>query len=275
MDGLQNNPRVSVITVCYNAVSVIEETIRSVVSQTYGNLEYIVVDGASTDGTVPLIEKYLDRINVFITEKDRGIYDAMNKGIAASTGEWIIFRNAGDPFVDESVLERVFDHPISDDVVILYGDCIYRNDWGYCRKKPALVCPGYRGGMPVLHASAFVRGDIQRKMPFDTSFRSSADYDFMKRCVDNGLKFRYIDIPVACFELGGFASRNYVTTFTEDCYIEKRSKAYILAGRFFCFAKVSMIRFLSWLGIYESLDRKRKVRQGWNTFENDNYKAEK
>lgn len=274
MAGSQNNPRVSVITVCYNAAALIEETICSVISQTYDNLEYIVIDGASTDGTVSLIEKHLDKISLFITEKDGGIYDAMNKGIAASTGDWVIFRNAGDPFVDERVLERFFDHPIPVDVAVLYGDCIYRNSWGYFREKPALALHGYSVGMPVLHPAAFVRGDIQRSMKFDVTYRSSADYDFMKRCLDKGYKFKYSDIPVAYFELGGFASRNYIVTFTENCRIEKRCKAYLLIGRLFCSAKLSMMNILIRLGIYESLDKKRKIRKGWKCF-NDDIKAAK
>lgn len=94
-----NNPKVSVVTICYNSVQFIEKTIQSVLSQTYPNIEYIVIDGGSTDGTKEIIEKYSSRISYWCSEKDRGIYDAMNKGIRKATGEWINFMNSGDCFV--------------------------------------------------------------------------------------------------------------------------------------------------------------------------------
>ena len=93
-----NNPKITVVTVCYNAVKDIEKTILSVVNQTYDNIEYIVVDGGSKDGTVNIIQKYEDRITKWISEPDKGIYDAMNKGILMATGDWINFMNAGDYF---------------------------------------------------------------------------------------------------------------------------------------------------------------------------------
>lgn len=101
-----NLPRVSVITVCYNAVSAIQRTILSVLSQTYENIEYIIIDGKSTDGTLAIIKKYESRIAFWLSEPDNGIYDAMNKAIDKATGEWVLFMNADDEFVDNKVVER-------------------------------------------------------------------------------------------------------------------------------------------------------------------------
>ena len=106
----RNNPLISVVTVSYNAVSVIEQTIFSVINQTYPNVEYIIIDGGSTDGTVDIIKKYADKITYWVSEPDKGIYDAMNKGIELATGEWINFMNAGDSFYSFSILELIFGH---------------------------------------------------------------------------------------------------------------------------------------------------------------------
>ncbi len=116
MDKMANELKISVVTVCYNAVNTIEETILSVINQTYDNVEYIIIDGGSTDGTVDIIRKYADggnevlnhhhRITYWVSEPDRGIYDAMNKGIAVATGDYINFMNAGDTFHNPAVLER-------------------------------------------------------------------------------------------------------------------------------------------------------------------------
>lgn len=104
----EKNHKITVVTVCYNAVNEIEKTIRSVLSQTYPDKEYIVIDGGSTDGTVDIIRKYADRIDYWISEPDGGIYEGMTKGIEHATGDYINFMNAGDLFFDNHVLDEVF-----------------------------------------------------------------------------------------------------------------------------------------------------------------------
>ncbi|RXE60893.1 glycosyltransferase, partial [Muribaculaceae bacterium Isolate-001 (NCI)] len=100
--------KITVVTVCYNAVKEIEKTIQSVISQTYDNVEYIIVDGGSTDGTLDIIRKYSSRITRWVSEPDKGIFDAMNKSAHMATGEYINFMNAGDLFFDEKVLSDIF-----------------------------------------------------------------------------------------------------------------------------------------------------------------------
>ena len=99
---------ISIVTVSYNAVLTIEQTILSVINQTYPNVEYIIIDGGSTDGTVDIIKKYEDKIAYWVSEPDKGIYDAMNKGVVVATGEWINFMNAGDIFTDGDVIDKLF-----------------------------------------------------------------------------------------------------------------------------------------------------------------------
>ena len=115
-------PKISVVTVCYNAVNDIEKTILSVINQTYPNIEYLIIDGGSKDGTMDIVNKYKDKIDVIVSEPDKGIYDAMNKGIDRATGDWINFMNAGDCFYNNVALESVFPRNYeSVNFDILYG----------------------------------------------------------------------------------------------------------------------------------------------------------
>ena len=114
-----NNPLISVVTVSYNAVTTIEKTILSVINQNYSNIEYIVIDGGSIDGTVDIIKKYADKITYWVSEPDKGIYDAMNKGIIVATGEWINFMNTGDTFYNENVFSEIFElNSYTEDVIV-------------------------------------------------------------------------------------------------------------------------------------------------------------
>ena len=105
---MENQPKVSIITVCFNAKEMLITTLEDIRKQKYDNLEYIVVDGKSSDGTLDLLNNYQDIISKIVSEPDKGIYDAMNKGINIATGEWVIFMNAGDTFANENILTRVF-----------------------------------------------------------------------------------------------------------------------------------------------------------------------
>ena len=124
------NLKISIITICYNAVSDLAKTIASVRAQEFKDFEYIVVDGGSKDGTAEVINKNIDVITKWVSEPDKGIYDAMNKGIKMATGEWVIMMNAGDVFADSQVLQNVFSHTISNNITFLYGDILIRQKNG-------------------------------------------------------------------------------------------------------------------------------------------------
>lgn len=202
--------KVSVVTVCYNSVDTIEETILSVLNQSYPDVEYIIIDGGSTDGTVDIIKKYTDRLAYWVSEPDKGIYDAMNKGIAIANGEWIHFRNSGDTFYDNNVIKTVFENNFSTDTIIVHGDCefIYRNK----RKlmKPAIFTCSYRSKMPVYHPACFIRTSYHKEHPFNIKYRSSSDYNFIYQIFKNNLKTEYLPFPFAVFDFrDGFSVKNW------------------------------------------------------------------
>lgn len=122
----EHQPLISVITVVFNGESCLEKTILNVIEQIYPNVEYIIIDGGSTDGTLDIIRRYENQIDYWISEKDKGIYDAMNKGIMTSTGKWINFMNAGDAFYGQAVLEKIFTSNIDADLI--YSDTMYTTD---------------------------------------------------------------------------------------------------------------------------------------------------
>lgn len=211
--------KISIITVCYNSFATIERTIKSVIEQNYDDIEYIVIDGGSTDGTVDIIKKYSDYINYWVSEPDKGIYDAMNKGIKQAHGEWIHFRNSGDIFLKKDSVSTFFSAPIDDDIDVIHGNCIYFDERGWFVQVPRSLSVSYKKEIPVLHPATFVRTSLQKKMPFDTQYKSSADYDFFFKCCEKGVKFEYRPILVAGFERGGISS-NWKKAFWEDCRLK-------------------------------------------------------
>lgn len=146
--------KISVVTVCYNSVDTIEETMLSVLNQTYPDVEYIIIDGGSTDGTVDIIKKYAGRVAYWISEPDKGIYDAMNKGIAAATGDYINFMNSGDRFASTNVIENCFSN-LRGTPIIIYGNWIESVESMLIPKK-ALELGYLSKGMPFPHQSAFI-----------------------------------------------------------------------------------------------------------------------
>lgn len=148
---MSENPLITIITVSYNIVSRIEETILSVIHQDYSNVEYIVIDGGSTDGTVDVIKKYGNKIAHWLSEKDNGIYDAINKGIDLANGEWIGIMNCGDVYASNDVLSRLFANRDNAGVDVIFGDSVEVSSYGkryikaHWNVNPSLP-PDYRHG---------------------------------------------------------------------------------------------------------------------------------
>lgn len=213
---MNNKPKLSVVTVSFNCRDVIEQTICNVLKQTYGNIEYIVIDGASTDGTKEIIDRYRDRLAYYVSEPDRGIYDAMNKGIRAASGDWILFRNAGDYFFKPTSVEDVFSwYEDRGEAVIAGGMRCFGRD-GYRDKHYDGRGADVWQRAYVSHPSAFVRTSVQKANPYSTRYRIGSDYRFFQQLVLDGAKIAIYDGLVSLFDCeNGVSSRQLAMSWSE------------------------------------------------------------
>ena len=196
---MQKDIRITVVTVAFNAREALETTIRSVAGQDYANLEYIVIDGGSADGSLEVIERHAADITRWVSEPDRGIYDAMNKGVAMATGDYCIFMNAGDTFVaPDTVNTVVAGMERGDDVV--YGDIVKNGVL-----KPSLS-PRNCHKMFYCHQSAFTSTACLLAFPVDTAHRYSADFKQAKQLILAGKRFRHLPVAVAHFDTHGVSN---------------------------------------------------------------------
>ena len=183
---MQELPKVSVITVCYNCHEVIEATLCNVLKQTYPNLEYIVIDGNSTDGTREIIERYAERLAYWVSEPDAGIYEAMNKGINKATGEWVIFRNAGDYFFKSTTIADTFAWYKDNGEAVIVGGmrCFcteaYRDKF-YDQQTADVWHRAF-----IAHPSAFIRTHVQKAHPYATCYRIASDYHLFQTLLLEG-----------------------------------------------------------------------------------------
>lgn len=191
--------KVSVVTVNYNNSRGLEDTIKSVLSQTYKNIEFIIVDGGSTDSSLEVIKRYRDQIDFYVSEKDAGIYDAMNKGIKLATGSWINFMNSGDKFHEDDSISKVFSHNISDNINLVYG-----SQYKLGEVVPPL--PSYfikLGIIPACHQAMFFRPSIE----YDLRYNIYADFDLVANIYQNKeSSIKFVDVAVCEFEGGGVSS---------------------------------------------------------------------
>ena len=177
----------SVITICYNAAEVIERTLESVTGQSWADKEYIIIDGASKDSTLDIISRYKDNIDILVSEPDKGLYDAMNKGLKLATGDYVLFMNAGDRFHETTTLEQIAAqtggfNPLPG---VIYGNTALTNlageIYGMRRLSPPerLNWKSFKNGMLVCHQAFFARRDLAG--PYDLTYRFSADVDWCIR----------------------------------------------------------------------------------------------
>lgn len=210
-------PKLSVITIVYNNVQDIERTMLSVLNQTYRDIEYILIDGASTDGTLDVILKYQDRISVLLSERDQGIYDAMNKGLARATGDYVLFMNSGDEIYAPDTVEKVF--AVADDGDIYYGETeMYNQQWqslGQRRHKAPerFSWKSFRLGMSISHQAIYVKRSLVE--PYDTSYKLSSDIDWIIRAAKKAKKIVNTRMYVAKYLVGGMSKARHRQSLKE------------------------------------------------------------
>jgi glycosyltransferase involved in cell wall biosynthesis len=218
--------KISIITTTYNSASTIEQTIQSVLKQSYTHIEYIIVDGVSTDGTLDILNKYKSQISKIVSEKDKGIYDALNKGIDLATGDIIGLLHSDDFYISSGVIENVANSFNQNKCDALYADLYYvdKDDTDKIKRKwhSGNYSEGafLNGWMPP-HPTFFVKKEIYKKYgAFDLQFTSAADYELMLRLIHKyKIKLAYLDEFIVKMRVGGKSNvtvKNRVTANLED-----------------------------------------------------------
>jgi glycosyltransferase len=226
--------KVSIITSVYNNNKTIKDAIESVINQTYKNMEYIIVDAGSNDGTIEIVKSYENKINQFISEKDKGIYDGLNKGIDLATGDVICFLHSDDLYASEDIITLVakeFNNDLCLDGV--YGDLVYtpKNDTDkilrYWKSKYFDNSLLKQGWMPA-HPTLFLKREVYEKYGnFDLDFKIAADYDFMLRVLKSGIKVKYLPKVLYKMRVGGESNKsikNIILKSKEDLKALKINK---------------------------------------------------
>jgi glycosyltransferase involved in cell wall biosynthesis len=199
--------KVSIITVSYNSAATIEQTIQSVVGQSYDNIEYIIIDGGSTDGTLDIIRKYEDQIVYWVSESDAGIYDAMNKGIRVATGDLVGFINSDDWYADGAIA-AVANHYVTTQADVIYGDITFMDGAVQRLKKYNklnLATLYYK--MCMCHQAVFIKTRVQKKYLFDCQYQIASDYKVLLSLYQSGFSFSYIEQNIAFFRTGGVSTQ--------------------------------------------------------------------
>jgi glycosyltransferase involved in cell wall biosynthesis len=214
---MQVKPKITIITVVFNAESLIEQTIKSIIQQTYPFIEYIIIDGASTDRTLEVIEQYRSSVAALHSEKDRGIYDAMNKGLERATGDYVLFINAGDLLAGPDILSNIFDNGQEADVY--YGNTeiidIHGNSLGERRLKPPakLNWRSLRFGMCVSHQSFIARRSLCDF--YNLNYKISSDIDWVIRILRKSTTIVNVHQTISKFLEGGSSSGSRSTGLME------------------------------------------------------------
>ncbi|MPM46911.1 PGL/p-HBAD biosynthesis glycosyltransferase [bioreactor metagenome] len=212
MINKSTKPLISVITVVYNNVHVIEKTILSVLNQDYSNIEYLIIDGKSSDGTIEIIYKFLSHIHQFVSESDNGIYDAMNKGIDLASGDYIIFMNSGDVFYNNNVISNVFNTSKNRNEVIFGDHCA---NFGTYTSFEKASYPTRKNPMSFCHQAVFVKSIILKNNKFDLRYKICSDRNQFIQIFKQKPTYEYVKINISTIEAFGTSNSNRIATLRE------------------------------------------------------------
>ena len=217
---MNSNLKISIITVSFNSQNTLRRTIESVLSQDYNNIEFILIDGASTDWTLDIISNYKDSIDFFVSESDKGIYDAMNKGILAATGDIIGILNSDDFYSDNSILNKVVSKFNECSCDAVYGDLMYVKYSDASKvfrywKSGSFSLKKIRRGWMLPHPTFFVKKSVYDKYGlYSTKLRSASDYDMILRLLyKHNLNVEYIPQVLVKMRAGGQSNANFINRF--------------------------------------------------------------
>ena len=247
--------KISIITVCYNSDKTLEKTINSVVSQDYKNIEYIIIDGGSNDNTLNIINKYKDNITTIVSEKDKGIYDGINKGIKKATGDIISLIHANDTFVDKEVISKIvnfFKNNSSFDIIL--ADLAFKKNLDDSKISRYYSAKNFRPWMLRIgysppHLSAFFRSGVFKQVGlYHTNFKIAGDFDFFVRCfLKNNLKFKYFNKCLIFMSTGGTSGKNIFSYLTSSKEINHSLNSHnIYSNIFLTFLRfpIKLIQFI-------------------------------
>lgn len=226
MHNIQHlHPKFSIITVTYNAGKVLEDTIQSVITQTYKNVEYIIVDGKSTDGTMDIVNRYREHIHTIVSEPDKGLYDAMNKGIDLATGDYLCFLNAGDELHEDDTLQLIV-HSLNGEKElpdVIYGETAIVDEEGHFLRMRRLSTPehltwkSFQHGMLVCHQAFMPRRDLAVK--YNLKYRFSADFDWCIRIMKRSHVLHNTHLTIIDYLNEGMTTRNHKASLKERFHI--------------------------------------------------------
>ncbi len=211
--------KISIITVCFNSEKTIEKTILSVLSQNYSNIEYIIVDGQSMDNTLEIINNYIDKIDCIISEPDKGIYDAINKGILKATGEIIGILNSDDEFYDNTIISKIVSHFLDNTALdSIIGDVVFENNRQQIVRNYSSKNWNenkFSWGFMPPHPSFYCKKDIYNKLGlYKTDFKIGADFELLIRFLKiQKINFEYISLIMVRMKTGGVSTRGFKSLY--------------------------------------------------------------
>ncbi|KVV13968.1 glycosyltransferase family 2 protein [Flavobacterium sp. TAB 87] len=226
---------VTIITVVYNDIKNIEKTIQAILNQNYQSIEYVIIDGGSSDGTIDIIKQYDKNISYWVSEKDAGIYNAMNKGVKHSNGEWLIFMNSGDLFYDNDVLKKIFYKANYSSVAILYGNTLAKNSKSVS-KPPDAISKNFFYLNTICHQSVFFNKNVFKSFGnYNLGYKIIADRELLYRVARSKGKFLHADHLVSIWDEEGFSKANISLFQREEILFQKEN--FLMAERHFILFK--------------------------------------